>query len=706
MSPLIPRAIADFTTQLSSAISVGSTSFTLASILDDDGVSIPDGKYCFTIDNGSSDKEYLMGDNVSGIISNVKSVSRQGTETTGAARQHRIGASVILTDFAVIQRVADILRGALTLDGSSPLAYDTAPTLSSGLQLATVAYVLSIVTGGAVTFDKQIISGTAGETLASPNIVYLKEADARWWKADADLTATFSGLKMGVAQSSASAAGAVNIQLNGIATGFSGLTPGEKQYLSNTAGGVSNVAGTNEFFIGWAITSTTILLAFNEKNIPSTSEKAALAGSQSTPSSTNKFITQDNTSVSTTDQTQSTQNSTIETGEADTTTKKNLIAQSFIPAKTKIRGVNLYKAADSGTFIGTIVVTLQADSSGSPSGTPLATRTFTNAEWLLKPVGDIEAIFTSEYASLTPGGLYWIVIDPSTSDNTNHPNFGTNTAGGYSSGSAKYKNTTDGWVAISTIDLYFKTIEGNASQIPVTNSSGKIPEEFLDLTKIIGPMSNTLKKLWYNIQLPFILWVGSSSGAATTDFPMWIRSSTDVVVTGLGAMAAWANAGQDTIYMVSPFYRNGGENMQFNDSNTIVFDWFAYLPTSSTGTIAMGFGNDPNVMFRAYNDTNESSMRFVQTPAGVLYAVTSKAGVGVNTTDLSAVHKAGQWNNYRIELRLGVDAKFYINGSLVATIAANANFTIANENIYFGFGRGDTAELAVTAPNVSMLLNP
>lgn len=485
MSPLIPRAIADFTTQLSSAISVGSTSFTLASILDDDGTSIPDGKYCFTIDNGSSEKEYLMGDNVAGTVSNVKSVSRQGVETTGAARAHRIGASVILTDFAVIQRVADILRGASTLDGSLPLAYDTAPTLSSGLQVATVAYVLSIVTGGAVTFDKQIISGVAGETLASPNIVYLKEADARWWKADADLTATFASLKIGVAQGSASAAAAVNIQLNGIATGFSGLTPGEKQYLSNTAGGVSNVAGTNEFFIGWAITSTTILLAFNEKNIPTTAEKSAMGGTQGTPGSSNKFVTQDNLSVSTTDQSQTTQNGSSETGEADATTKKNILAQSFIPAKTKIRGVKLYKSADTGSFVGTVTITLEADSSGSPSGTPLATRTLTNAEWLALSTGEFEAIFTSEYASLTVGSLYWIVIDPSTSDNSNHPNLGTNTAGGYGSGSAKYKNTTDGWVAISTIDLYFKTLEGNASQVPKTGTDGFIDPALIGTSKKI-----------------------------------------------------------------------------------------------------------------------------------------------------------------------------------------------------------------------------
>lgn len=474
MTALIPKIIADFTTQLSTAISIGGTTFSLASIVDDDGNTIPNGKYCFTIDNGSSGKEYLMGDMVAGVVSNVVSITRQGTEVSGAVRAHRIGASVILTDFVVLQRVADILRGVLTLDGSSPLAYDTAPTLSNGLQVATVAYVLSVVTGGTVNFDNQVIQGVAGETLGLPKIVYLKEADARWWLSDADLTTTFQALQLGVARGSASAGATVSIQLSGIASGFSGLVAGTKYYLSNTAGGISSTPGTYSVFIGWALSTTTMLLAPESIYRPTAKEKDAMAGSQSIPSSTNKFLTQDNTTQATTDQSQATQNGTIETGEADATTKKNLIAQSFIPSKTKIRGVKLYKSANTGTFTGDVVVSLQADSAGSPSGSNLASVTILNAVYNALSTGEFEALFSSEYASLVPGSLYWIVIDPSTSDNSNHPNLGTNTAGGYASGSVKYKNTTDSWTAVSTIDLYFKTLEGKASQVAMTSSDGRI----------------------------------------------------------------------------------------------------------------------------------------------------------------------------------------------------------------------------------------
>lgn len=195
-------------------------------------------------------------------------------------------------------------------------------------------------------------------------------------------------------------------------------------------------------------------------------------------------ITSDAVSQATSDQSQTTQNGSVEVGEANTTTKKNKLEYSFIPTKSKMRGVKMYKLADTGAFTGTFKVALQADSSGSPSGSDLASVTLTNAQWLGLTVGEFTALFSSEYSALTIGSLYWIVITTSTSDSSNHPNLGTNTAGGYASGSVKYWNTTDGHVAIATIDLYFKTLEGIASQIPKTNALGKIPSDFLDDTSI------------------------------------------------------------------------------------------------------------------------------------------------------------------------------------------------------------------------------
>jgi len=113
-----PKIVADFEVQLASAIAIGATSFTLSSVTDDDGNTIPNGLYYFTIDNGSSAKEYVSG-TVSGTsVTSVKNVSRQGAETSGTARAHRAGASVIITDFATYKEYID----AISSNWSAPVA--------------------------------------------------------------------------------------------------------------------------------------------------------------------------------------------------------------------------------------------------------------------------------------------------------------------------------------------------------------------------------------------------------------------------------------------------------------------------------------------------------------------------------------------------------------------------------------------------------
>lgn len=489
MSTLLGTILADFTTSLSTELAVGGTSATLSTATDDDSVALPSGRYFFTLDGSNSNKEHISCDLSGTALTNIKSLSRQGVETTGVARKHRIGCSVSLTDFGHIKFINDLVAGTTNLNSTTPLGYDGAPASLTGNQLATVTYVLGVVNGGAVTFDQQIISAqTSGEALTINDVVYFKESDARWYKVDADLTATFDGLQMGINKTTAAgAAVTIQVAISGPVSGFSGLTAGSKYYASNTAGAISTSAGTYSVFVGWALTTTILLFTPFVKTLPTQKEKDALVGSQGVPSSTNKYLTQDNQSADSTDQSQLTQNATVEFGEADATLKKNEVAQSFIPSKTKIRGVNFYKSADTGTFTGTVTVSLYGDSgSDTPAGV-LADVTFTNYQWAALAVGANEAIFSSEYTSLVSGTKYWIRFTTSSADNSNHPNIGTNTAGGYSSGSVKYRNTTDGWVAISTIDLYFSTLEGNISQVVKTNASGKIESAFYDVTELPTP---------------------------------------------------------------------------------------------------------------------------------------------------------------------------------------------------------------------------
>lgn len=155
MSTKLGTILADFTTALSTDIAVGGTTATLSSATDDDGNALPSGRYFFTLDGSNSSKEHISCDLVGTALTNIKSLSRQGVETTGAVRKHRIGASVSLTNHGHLKFINDLVSGTTTLNALAPLGYDAAPSSLTGNQLATVTYVLGVVNGGTVTFDKQ-----------------------------------------------------------------------------------------------------------------------------------------------------------------------------------------------------------------------------------------------------------------------------------------------------------------------------------------------------------------------------------------------------------------------------------------------------------------------------------------------------------------------------------------------------------------------
>jgi len=174
----------------------------------------------------------------------------------------------------------------------------------------------------------------------------------------------------------------------------------------------TTVKGISKLSVAPVSPTNPIAVGDNDTRIqytPTSDEKAALAGSQGNPKSTNKYITQDNVYDLETDQTQTTQNSTVEFGMANTTGNKNIIDQSFIPLKTKIRGVKLYKSADTGTYTGDITIGLYADSAGNPTGSVLATSTITNSRWISLQTGEFEALFSAEY-SMAVGSTYHIKI--------------------------------------------------------------------------------------------------------------------------------------------------------------------------------------------------------------------------------------------------------------------------------------------------------
>lgn len=396
--------------------------------------------------------------------------------------------------------------------------------------LARRSWVLAQVNGGDVSTDSLVIVGTAGETVAAGEYVYLNAADGEWYLVDADNNAHLTGTIKGVAQGAGS--DGVNIS-NGIMIAGRdasiSYTTGQVYYASNTAGGLSTSAGTYQYAVGIGDTENNLVMLPKQTEL-TIDEKAALAGSRSTPNTDNKYLTEDHLLDAFIDQSQTTNDGSVEVGETDSALRKRLLAQSFIPTKTKIRGVRLRKEADTGTFSGTMKFALQADDgSGDPSGSDLASVTLTNTQWdAIASDADFDAVFSTEYTSLVVGDTYWIVITPSTANDTNHPNLGTNTAGGYANGSVKYNNTNDGWTAIATIDLTFSTIEGRADQIVTTDENGLVQVQArtnklgLYTTQVELPTSNGSDQNFFSTTIPANLLNGNAVRAR-----MYITGWTD-----------------------------------------------------------------------------------------------------------------------------------------------------------------------------------
>jgi hypothetical protein len=296
MATKLAKIVADFRTSLATKLSVGGTSATLQSATDDDGVALPSGKYYFTLDGESTQKEYILCDLAGTALTNIKSVSRQGVQTNGAAREHRIGSSAMITDFGHIKYMNDLLDGTTMLNASTPLEYDATATIANNNQLATKAYADALTFAGAPdssptqkglveqSTTAEYLAGMAtgstgaplsvspdilltystvhrnvgaqyGTTLSYGDVLYVDSTSGKYLKAVAtDSTLLDKVFAVAYDGGVLNDYGKVHFPGSIIFTG-SGLTKGAPVYLSDTAT-VSATAGTYRKVIGVAVTAS------------------------------------------------------------------------------------------------------------------------------------------------------------------------------------------------------------------------------------------------------------------------------------------------------------------------------------------------------------------------------------------------------------------------------------------------------------------
>jgi hypothetical protein len=110
-----------------------------------------------------------------------------------------------------------------------------------------------------------IVSLLAGETLAGATLpvpVYDSASDGKLYACDGNDQSKQEFI--GFVISSASSGAAIQLQMTGIVSGFSGLTVGAKYYVQDTVGTIGTSMGTYECLVGIAVSATQILITRGE----------------------------------------------------------------------------------------------------------------------------------------------------------------------------------------------------------------------------------------------------------------------------------------------------------------------------------------------------------------------------------------------------------------------------------------------------------
>lgn len=141
------------------------------------------------------------------------------------------------------------------------LTAGTDNTCSTG----TTIYTQDNVTAVPTTSSALDVTGTAGETLALGNVVYLSDGSGtltagRWYKADADLTYASATPWIGIATAAIASGSSGSIRIGGLVTGLSALTTGTVYYVSGTAGALTSTAPNNARSVGQAQSTTSLVL--------------------------------------------------------------------------------------------------------------------------------------------------------------------------------------------------------------------------------------------------------------------------------------------------------------------------------------------------------------------------------------------------------------------------------------------------------------
>lgn len=226
-----------------------------------------------------------------------------------------------------------------------------------------------------------------------------------------------------------------------------------------------------------------------------------------------------------------------------------------------------------------------------------------------------------------------------------------------------------------------------------------------DRQQVMGALQAGMAKLFFNTQLLLNAYIATPKGTEGWELS---ADHAEIQILRKGLQCVMEGSGTQRTIKLSGYFEplGAGTNLEYNGSGKIILDFNAKLIAGS-GIFSMGFFSNPEQAW----DANGTGVGFYM-DNGVIYALTKKADPSGSDekTDVSSGITETNWNNYRIELDIGVDVKFYINGTLVKTTTSGAaSFPITSAvNIGFGFegSAGTGTDFTFTAPFLSIEMNP
>lgn len=167
---------------------------------------------------------------------------------------------------------------------------------------------------------------------------------------------------------------------------------------------------------------------------------------------------------------------------------------------------------------------------------------------------------------------------------------------------------------------------------------------------------------YFTKQIPMI----STSTTAVTG---WTLASTTITNNGAGSYFTLSPTFSSNLEMSTNIFGTGSSNDYSIANNKTIRIKFRIRVDDSADRKGWGLCITPGNIHTAHTDVTNGEVRFIYN-ANVLYAQNAN-GSSATYTDVTSGITVTNWNIYEIVFTPGTEAKFYINGNLVATHTTN-----------------------------------